>query len=143
MTSSLLTTSSCIFCEILAERAPAHMVWSDGDHVAFMDIRPVATGHVLLIPRTHVEWVEELTADAHARLFAAARRLAPAVARAADAPHAGYAVEGYGVPHAHLHLVPVRRAGDLDPCRQSSATHDELASAAEKVRVALAELPPS
>ena len=143
MTNNPSTTPSCVFCEILAERAPAHVVWSDDDHVAFMDIRPVARGHVLLIPRTHVEWVEELSPTAHAQLFEAARYLAPAVAHAADSPHTGYAVEGYGVPHAHLHLVPVRRAGDLDPCRQSSATHDELEIAAERVRIALAERPPA
>jgi diadenosine tetraphosphate (Ap4A) HIT family hydrolase len=135
-----MTTPPCIFCEILAERAPAYVVWGDDEHLAFLDIHPISPGHVLLIPRAHVEWVEELSPAAHARLFAAARHLAPAIARAADAPHAGYAVEGFGVSHVHLHLVPVRRVGDLDPCRQSPASPSDLSKTAERVRTAIAQL---
>ena len=135
-----MTTPSCIFCEILAERAPAYVVWGDDHHLAFLDIRPISPGHVLLIPRAHVEWVEELSPEAHTRLFAAARHLAPAIALAADAPHTGYAVEGFGVPHVHLHLVPVKQLGDLDPCRQSLASPSDLSKAAERVRTAIARL---
>lgn len=132
-----MTSPACIFCRIVEGRAPAHVVWSDGEHIAFLDTRPITAGHVLLIPRAHVQWVEELTADAHARLFARVRELAGPVARAAGAPHTGIAVEGYGVPHAHVHLVPVWRGGELDPCRQSPASALELGAAAERLRVAL------
>jgi histidine triad (HIT) family protein len=128
----------CIFCAIVAGRAPAHRVWEDAAHVAFLDIRPIAAGHVLLVPRAHVPWIEELSPDAHAALFAAVRRLAPAVATAARAPHTGLAVEGYGVSHVHVHLVPIARLGDLDPCRQQAASPEALAEAASRVRLAIA-----
>lgn len=134
-----MTESSCIFCRIAEGRAPAHVVWSDAEHVAFLDVNPVAPGHVLLVPRAHVAWVDELSADAHARLFAWVRDLARPVAAAAGAPHTGIAVEGYGVAHAHVPLVPVRRAGDLDPCRQEPAGDAALRAAAERVRSAIAE----
>ena len=129
--------SACIFCRIVEGRAPAHVVWSDDEHLAFLDTAPVAAGHLLLIPRAHVPWVDELSADAHARLFARVRELAGPVARAAGAPHTGIAVEGYGVPHAHVHLVPVRRAGELDPCRQAPASDAALREAADRLRAAL------
>jgi diadenosine tetraphosphate (Ap4A) HIT family hydrolase len=129
----------CIFCRIVEGRAPAHLVWSDADHVAFLDVNPITAGHVLLVPRAHVAWVDELSADAHARLFARVRELARPVAAAAGAPHAAIAVEGYGVAHAHVHLVPVWRGGDLDPCRQAPAGDAALRAAAERVRAAIAE----
>ena len=133
-----MTEPRCIFCRIVEGRAPSHVVWSDAEHVAFLDVNPIAAGHVLLVPRVHVPWVDELAAEAHARLFARVRELARPVAAAAGAPHAGIAVEGYGVPHAHVHLVPVRRGGDLDPCRQAPAGEAELRAAAERVRAAIA-----
>jgi histidine triad (HIT) family protein len=122
----------------VAGDAPAHVVWSDDEHVAFLDRNPVAAGHLLLIPRTHVETVYDLGPDAYARLFARVRALAGPVARAAGAPRAGIAVEGYGVAHAHVHLVPVWRGGDLDPCRQRPADDDALREAAVRLRDALA-----
>ena len=129
----------CIFCRIAEDLAPAHVVWRDAEHVAFLDINPITLGHVVLIPRVHVPWVEELSADAHARLFARVRELAGPVATAAGAPHTGIAVEGFGVPHVHVHLVPVWRGGDLDPCRQAPASDAELRPAAERVRAAITE----
>lgn len=133
-----MTDTSCVFCRIAEGRAPAHVVWSDAGHLAFLDTRPVATGHVLLIPREHVPWVDELEPDAHARLFAVVRELARPVAAAAAAPHTGVVVEGFGVPHAHVHLVPIRRGGDLDPCRQAAAAEADLRAAAERIRAAIA-----
>lgn len=132
-----MTETACVFCRIVEGRAPAHVVWSDAEHVAFLDTRPITAGHVLLIPRAHVPWVDRLAPEAHARLFARVRALAGPVAAAAGAPHAGIAVEGYGVPHAHVHLVPVWRAGDLDPCRQAPATDAELRAAADRLRAAI------
>ena len=128
---------ACVFCRIVAGRAPAHVVWSDDEHVAFLDVRPIAAGHLLVVPRAHVPWADALSAEAHARLFARVRALAGPVAAAAGAPHAGIAVEGYGVPHVHVHLVPVWRGGDLDPCRQARATDAELRAAAERLRAAI------
>lgn len=128
---------SCVFCRIVGGLAPAHVVWSDVEHVAFLDMAPITPGHVLLVPRAHVPWVDQLDPDAHARLFARVRALAGPVAAAAGAPHTGIAVEGYGVAHAHVHLVPVWRGGDLDPCRQAPAGDPVLRVAAERVRTAI------
>lgn len=129
---------ACVFCRILDGSAPAHVVWSDADHAAFLDTTPITAGHLLLVTRAHVPRVEDLSAEAHARLFACARLLAPPVANAAGAPRTGIAVEGYGVPHVHVHLVPVWRGGDLDPCRQAPAAEDDLRAAAGRLRSAIA-----
>lgn len=135
----MTTKPACIFCRIVDGQAPAHVVWSDAEHMAFLDTNPIAAGHLLLIPREHVAWVDDLAAEAHARLFARVRALARPVAHAAGAPHTGIAVEGYGVPHAHVHLVPIWRGGELDPCRQARASEAELRVAADRLRAAIAE----
>lgn len=129
--------SSCIFCRIVAGGAPAHIVWADMEHVAFLDHNPVAAGHLLVIPRVHAPTVYDLDADAYARLFERVRALAGPVARAARAPRAGIAVEGFGVSHAHVHVVPVWRGGDLDPCRQVTSSEGDLRAAAARLRDAL------
>jgi histidine triad (HIT) family protein len=125
---------SCTFCRIARGEISAEVVWEDEEHLAFLDINPVKPGHVLLIPREHVPWVDELPAESHARLFARVRELAGPVARAAGAPRTALAVEGFGVPHAHVHLIPVWKSGDLDPCRQRPASDDELRLAAGRLR---------
>ena len=132
-----MTEPRCIFCRIVEGRAPTHVVWEDDEHLAFLDINPITDGHLLLIPRMHVPWIEQLSADAHARLFARVRALAGPVAAAAGAPHTGIAVEGYGVPHVHVHLVPVWRGGDLDPCRQTPADEAALRTVAARLRAAI------
>lgn len=135
-----MTESACIFCRIVDGEAPAHIVWQDDEHVAFLDRNPVTDGHVLLIPRTHVTTIFDLDPTAYARLFERVRVLAPPVADAASAPRTALAIEGYGVAHAHVHLVPVWGAGELDPCRQAPAREDALLEAATRLRAALAAL---
>jgi histidine triad (HIT) family protein len=137
-----MTDAACVFCEIIAGRAPAHVVYCDAEHVAFLDIRPITVGHLLVVPRAHVPWVDELAPSAHASLFARVRALAGPVAAAAGAPHAGIAVEGYGVAHAHVHIVPVWRAGDLDPCRQETADSAMLVEMAARLREAIRSVSP-
>jgi len=107
----------CIFCAIIAGKAPASLVWEDDRSLAFMDIRPVNPGHVLVVPRAHAANLAELDPEVGAHLFGVAMRLAPAVRRS------GVACEGINlfladgrpagqeVMHVHLHIVP-RFSGD-------------------------------
>ncbi|MGD2141355.1 MAG: HIT family protein [Burkholderiales bacterium] len=129
--------NDCVFCGIVERREPAHVVWQDDEHMAFLDINPITAGHVLLIPRIHVRWVDDLSPEAHARLFARVRELTLPIAAAAGAPRTGIAVEGFGVAHAHVHLVPIWHLGDLDPHRQAPASDADLRAAAARIRSAL------
>jgi histidine triad (HIT) family protein len=124
----------CIFCAIMAGKAPAEIIWSDDRFVAFLDISPITAGHVLLIPRAHVSSVYELEGNLYAELFLVARDLASAIQNVVGSRRVGLAVEGFGVDHAHLHLVPVNRIGDLDPCRQKKATPESLREVGDALR---------
>ena len=132
-----MTENCCVFCRIVEGRAPAYVVWQDADHLAFLDINPITAGHVLLIPRVHVPWVDDLSPEAYAKLFSCVRTLTRPVAVAVGAPRTGIVVEGYGVPHAHVHLVPIWRGGELDPRRQSRASEADLGATAERLRAVL------
>ena len=107
---------SCIFCRIVAGEIPAEVVAREPDVVAFLDVQPLADGHVLVVPRAHVARVEDLDADAADALFRAVVRLAGPVREALGAAGTTIGVNngdatGQTIPHVHVHLVP-RWEGD-------------------------------
>jgi diadenosine tetraphosphate (Ap4A) HIT family hydrolase len=107
----------CVFCAIVAGRAPASVVWEDERFVAFLDIYPVTVGHMLVVPRRHTPLLADLGDDA-AALFGHAVRLAGAMRRSGLPCDDLNLVLNDGraanqtVPHAHVHVVP-RRRGDF------------------------------
>jgi diadenosine tetraphosphate (Ap4A) HIT family hydrolase len=114
---NLTADASCVFCAIVTGRSDASRVHEDEHVVAFMDIRPVTTGHLLVVPRAHAASLETLPEDLGARIFLVAHRLAGALRRS-GLPCAGVnifladgAVAGQEVFHVHLHVLP-RTTGD-------------------------------
>ncbi|GAA1373326.1 hypothetical protein GCM10009638_07070 [Luteococcus sanguinis] len=103
-----------LFCRIAAGEEPAHVVHSDELLVAFLDIRPVFKGHVLLCPRTHVSTLLDLPDDMTTPLLSTARTIAAAMGPALGAEGTFVAmnnVVSQSVPHLHVHVVP-RSKGD-------------------------------
>jgi diadenosine tetraphosphate (Ap4A) HIT family hydrolase len=107
----------CVFCDIAAGRVPASVVYRDDRVCAFMDIRPVNPGHLLVIPLAHAAGLTSLESDTGAQMFRVGQRLAEAIRRSgvrceginfllADGEAAGQEVF-----HVHLHVIP-RYAGD-------------------------------
>jgi histidine triad (HIT) family protein len=101
---------NCLFCRIAAGEIPAQMVYEDADCLAFADISPQAPTHLLVIPREHIQSLEQATAD-HAPLLGALMRAAATVARQAGLAK-GYRVVlntgaegGQTVDHLHLHVL--------------------------------------
>lgn len=103
-----------IFSRIAAGEIPSYKVAEDDRHFAFLDINPMAPGHVLVIPRREVDYLFDLPADEYAALMEFARRTALAIGRAIPCQRVGVAVLGMEVPHAHIHLVPLQTEADLD-----------------------------
>ena len=109
--------SSCIFCDIVAGHSPASMVYRDELVCAFMDIRPVNPGHLLVIPNEHATCLADLEPATGGRMFEVGQRLAKALRASGircegiDFFLADGEPAGQEVFHAHLHVVP-RFAGD-------------------------------
>ena len=106
--------ADCLFCQIIAGDIPGHTVLETDDLVAFLDTRPVFKGHVLLVPREHVETLPDLPAELRDGFMAAAQRLATAATAGLGAQGSFVAINNtvsQSVPHLHLHVVP-RTKGD-------------------------------
>ena len=106
--------SSCVFCSIVSGDTPGDLVLDETDFVAFLDVRPVFKGHVLLVPREHVVTLPDLPADLRDGFLEAAQRLATAVVEGLGAQGSFLAVNNVvsqSVAHLHLHVVP-RTKGD-------------------------------
>jgi len=132
----------CVFCGIVAGTTPADVVHSDDRLLAFLDVRPVFKGHVLLVPREHVVTLPELPADLREDFLATAQRLCTAVVEALGAQGSFVAINNVvsqSVPHLHLHVVPRTKGDGLRGFfwpRQKYAD-GERAAYAERLRVAL------
>ena len=142
-----MRASDCVFCQILEGREPASIVHRDDRSCAFMDIRPVNPGHVLVIPTSHAAFLSELDPDAGAELFRLGQRVAGAIRRCdlrcegvnlllADGEAAGQEVF-----HVHLHVIP-RHRGDGSGFRFGAGNAPPLArpaldEIAEKLRRSL------
>jgi histidine triad (HIT) family protein len=102
---------SCIFCRIVSGEVPAEVVEREADVVAFLDVQPLADGHVLVVPRAHAASVEELEPAAADALFRVVRRLAGPVRSALGAAGTTIGINngdatGQTIPHIHVHIVP-------------------------------------
>lgn len=130
--------TDCLFCRVVAGQEPRHHIWEDEAFLAILDRKPVNPGHLLIIPKEHVGYLFDLPATTYTGLFQSARRLEPALKRLTGAARIGVAVEGFGVDHVHLHVIPLFRHGDIDPHRATVASEEELATMADRLRKELA-----
>ena len=106
--------TECLFCSIAAGETESSVAWSDDDFVAFLDVRPLFKGHVLLVPRLHVVTLPDLPDGLRDPFLAAAQRLAQAMVDGLGAQGSFVAMNNtvsQSVPHLHCHVVP-RTKGD-------------------------------
>jgi histidine triad (HIT) family protein len=126
---------SGLFMKIIQGEIPAHKVEENEYALAFLDINPLAFGHVLVIPKVEVDAMFEVPEPYYTAVWTMARRLAPAIQGAFPCRKVGMAVIGLEVPHAHLHLVPMNEVGDLSFARPKlSPKAEELREHAERIR---------
>jgi histidine triad (HIT) family protein len=138
---------SCVFCEIVAGREPASMLFEDERTITFLDHRPITPGHMLVVPRTHAVYLADLDPADGAELFRVGMRGAAALRASAlrcegvNFHLADGEVAGQEVFHVHLHVI-ARFAGDgfglRFPADYRIRERDELDDAAAKVREARA-----
>lgn len=103
-----------IFSKIIAGEIPCYKIAEDGEFFAFLDIHPLAAGHVLVIPKKAVDRFFELDDSLLSRMLLFAKPIAHAIERSFPCNRCGMSVLGLEVPHAHMHLVPVNSAADLN-----------------------------
>lgn len=103
-----------IFTKIINKELPAYIVAEDDGHLAFLDIKPVKRGHLLVIPKTEIDYIFDMNDEAYTKLNLFAKKVAKAMRQAISCKRIGTAVVGLEVPHVHIHLIPLDNLSDLD-----------------------------
>ena len=103
-----------IFSRIIRGEIPCHKVAEDDNHIAFLDINPVAVGHVLVVPKKEVDYIFDLEAADFQLLWAFVKKVADGLKMAVPCKKVGISVIGLEVPHAHVHLVPLQTMQDIN-----------------------------
>lgn len=126
-----------LFTKIIQGEIPCCKIFEDDHYFAFLDIRPIAPGHTLLIPKLEVDYIFDLPEDVLGGLLTAARPIARAIEKVVPCARIGLMVAGLEVPHTHLHLVPMQGIGDLNFANARPADPAELQQLAGDIRAAM------
>jgi histidine triad (HIT) family protein len=103
-----------LFSKIIAGQIPSYKIAEDDYFFAFLDIFPLVEGHVLVVPKTETDKFFDLNNEYLSRMLLFAKPIAQAIEKAFDCNRCGISVVGLEVPHAHLHLLPINSANDLN-----------------------------
>ena len=124
-----------IFTKIINGEIPCHKIAEDDDHLAFLDIMPLKTGHVLVIPKEPVDYIFDMPPADLAALHLFSQKVAKAIKSAINCTKIGVAVVGLEVPHTHIHLIPIRSVSDMDFSKEKmKPTNDELSATAALIK---------
>jgi histidine triad (HIT) family protein len=125
---------SSIFSKIIAGEIPSYKIAEDECFFAFLDIFPLAKGHVLVVPKTEVDYIFELDDNTLGDMMIFAKRVAKAIDQVIECERVGVAVIGLEVPHAHIHLVPLNSVNDINFTQPKlTLPKQELADIAQKI----------
>ena len=102
------------FSRIIKGELPSYKVAEDEQFFAFLDINPITWGHTLVVPKKEVDYIFDLEDDYLGEMAIFAKKVAKAIKEAIPCKKVGMAVLGLEVPHAHIHLIPLKNVGDMD-----------------------------
>jgi histidine triad (HIT) family protein len=123
-----------IFSKIIAGEIPSYKIAENDKFFAFLDIFPLREGHVLVVPKTEVDNLFDLPVEYLQEMLLFAQPIAKAIEKAFDCNRCGISVIGLEVPHAHIHLIPINNANDLNFNQHKPlATTERLKAAQEKI----------
>lgn len=123
-----------IFSKIIAGEIPSYKITENEKFYAFLDIFPMVPGHTLVVPKAEVNNMFDLGEDYLQELLVFAKPIAKAIEQSFDCDRCGMAVIGLEVPHAHLHLVPINSADDLNFTRgKMKLSEEQLKDAQQKI----------
>jgi histidine triad (HIT) family protein len=128
---------SSIFTKIILGQIPCHKIAENNQFFAFLDIRPIAPGHTLVVPKVEIDRFFDLDNNHLSNIMTFAKPITTAIESVVPCNRVGLMVAGLEVPHAHLHLVPIQGIGDLNFANASPATNDELRAMAKQIIAAL------
>lgn len=103
-----------IFTKIIKGEIPSYKIAENDEYFAFLDIRPLAKGHTLVVPKEEIDYLFDLSESQLAGIMAFSKKVAKAIEAAVQCKRVGVLVVGTEVPHAHIHLVPFQRESQMN-----------------------------
>lgn len=129
-----------LFSKIIAGEIPSFKIAESDKFYAFLDVYPLRTGHVLVIPKVEVDKFFDLEGDYLSEILVFAQPIAKAIEKAIPCRRCGISVIGLEVPHAHLHLMPISTANDLNFAQPKAKADDAaLKEVQEKILQAMGQ----
>lgn len=123
-----------IFSKIISGEIPSYKIAENEKFFAFLDIFPLTEGHVLVVPKTEVDKLFDLSDNYLQEMLVFSKPIAKAIEKSFDCKRCGISVIGLEVPHAHMHLVPINNANDLNFTREKlKLSKEELESIQKKI----------
>lgn len=124
-----------VFTKIIDGQIPGRFVWADDQCVAFLTAEPLRPGHILVVPRLEIDHWIDLEPDLAAHLLQVAHTIGRAQMAAFNPKRIGLLIEGYGVPHAHLHVWPSTGTEDFNPASADPAPDpQQMDASAQRLR---------
>jgi histidine triad (HIT) family protein len=126
-----------IFSRIIAGEIPCYKIAENDRFIAFLDVSPLVKGHVLVVPKKETDYIFDLSQEELSEILVFAQGVAKKIEKAVPCKRVGVAVIGLEVPHAHVHLVPINTADDLNFTRPKlQVEKEEMEAIAEKIKKA-------
>ncbi len=123
-----------IFTKIISREIPAHIVAETDDFISFLDINPLSEGHCLAVPKQEVDYIYDLDDETLTGLHLFAKKIALGLKKVVPCERIGVTVIGLEVPHAHVHLIPIKIMDDMNFARPKLClSQEELSSLAKKI----------
>ena len=127
-----------IFSKIAAGEIPSYKIAEDAHFFAFLDINPMTKGHTLVIPKKEVDYIFDLDEKTLADMTVFAKKIARGIEKAIPCKRIGMMVIGLEVPHAHIHLIPIQKEGDMNLANpKCSFSEEEFQATAQSIREAI------
>ena len=111
ITNIIIDPMDCIFCKIITGEVPSYKIYEDALFIGFLDIFPLSKGNVLLIPKKHYRWVNDV--PEFGRYWETAHKIAKKIEKSLGATSISYLTLGEEVPHAHIRIIPRYSAKDM------------------------------
>ena len=128
---------NCVFCKITKGELPSYKIYEDSDFLSFLTIEPVSDGHLLVIPKKHIVWMQDADDKTIAGIFILTKKIMKAVKIATKCDYVLISIVGTEVPHFHIHLIPRYLDDALPQFPTQKHEHEKAVEIAKKITAAL------
>ena len=122
-----------IFSKIIHGELPCYEIYQDNEVFAFLDIRPLALGHILVVPRQEIDDMLAVPLKLYLKVMEEAQRISNALQKATSSKRVGLIVQGFEVPHFHVHLIPINSPADMSPSNARSRDANQMQDIQQRI----------